>query len=72
MYGISCDIQINKKKQGESVDDIWQLCHDIEDAMVKSIPETIRWFAKRNIFSKKEVMNIEQIVVDKGSNYGLV
>jgi len=42
------------KKQGKSVEDIWQLCHDIEEAMIKSIPGIIRWFAKRNIFSNKE------------------
>ena len=43
------------KKQGESVDEIWQLCHDIEEAMVKSIPGIIRRFIKFNIFSKKEM-----------------
>lgn len=42
------------KKQGKNVGEIWQLCHDIEEAMIKSIPKIVRWFLRYNLFSKKE------------------
>ena len=42
------------KKKGKNAEEIWELCHDVVETMVKSLPRVIRWLARVRLFSKKE------------------
>ena len=42
------------KNKGKNAEEIWQICHALVEAMVKSIPGVFRWLARKRLFSKKE------------------
>ncbi len=42
------------KKQGKDVEEIWQLCSDIVEEMLHSMPGFVKWIARKSLFSNKE------------------
>ncbi len=58
------------KKDGEEVDEIWQLCNNIVDKMLQSLPRFIKKIARKNLFSNKEKKReMKSAKISQESNY---